>query len=57
MKSDFDVRMPSAKIMRDVTMNVTLTGVLTLRIRLWLGGLLMRFAARVMGCGFRMERQ
>jgi hypothetical protein len=55
--ADFEVRLPAAKVMRDVTMNVTVTGVSTWRIRLWLGGLLIRFAALVMGCNISMDRE
>lgn len=49
------LKYPVAKAMRHVTMTVDLTGVRTWRMRLWLGGLLVQLAARVMGCGIRFD--
>ncbi len=48
-------RYPVAHAMRTMTLRVDVTGVRTWRVRLWLGGLLLQLAARVMGCGIRFD--
>lgn len=48
-------RYPAGHAMRHVTIRVDVTGVRTWRVRLWLGGLVLRLAARVMGCGIRFD--
>lgn len=44
-----------ARLMRDITLRVEIPGLRTWRGRLWLGGVLLRLAARVMGCGIRVD--
>lgn len=44
-------------VMRNVTMKVRVTGVHTFRIRLWMGGLLIRLGAVVMGCGIQVDTE
>lgn len=46
---------PVAHAMRTMSLVVNVTGVRTWRLRLWLGGLLLQLAARVMGCGIRFD--
>lgn len=49
------IKVPVQPAMRQMTMRVQLTGVQTWKLRLWLGTVLIRMAARVMGCGIRVE--
>ena len=43
------------QVMNKVVMHVRLTGVRTLKVRLWLGKSLIILAARVMGCRVEIE--
>lgn len=46
--------LPMAEVMRSVTMELRLTGVRVFRARLSVGMMLLRLAARVMGCGIEV---
>ena len=42
-------------VARSMTMRVRVKGVRVFRARLWLGTLLLRLAARLIGCGIEIE--
>lgn len=48
-------KLPMSHVARNLTVSVVLSGVKTWRARLWLGALLMRFAAGVIGCKCEVE--
>jgi len=47
---------PIAAAVKDMTLTVNVTGVRAWKIRVWAGMLLIKLAARVIGCGFRVEK-
>ena len=53
MKSEMKV--PASQIMQALTLNITVTGMRGLAVRIWAGRWLIRLAARVMGCGIKIE--
>ncbi|UZW54964.1 hypothetical protein NUH86_16035 [Sphingobium sp. JS3065] len=48
-----DITMP--KVMSQVTIEATVTGVRRTRIRIWLGCKVMMLAAAIMGCNVEMD--
>jgi hypothetical protein len=53
--ADLAYTVKAADAMKRATMNVTVTGMRVLRIRLWLGVKLIGLACWVMGCGCEVE--
>lgn len=53
MSHQFDV--PIGPVMRGITLHVRVTGLRIWRVRMWLGMQLLQCAARIMGCGIRVE--
>jgi len=51
------MNIPVSSVMRNVTMHVTVSGVRTLRVRLWLAVWILRLAALVAGCGIRVDTE
>ncbi len=50
-----DVRVPASRLMANVTMHVTVTGLTVFRVRMWLAFRLIALAARIAGCGLKVE--
>lgn len=48
-------KLPMSDVTRNLELKICVTGVKTWRVRLWLGALLMRFAAWVIGCKCEVE--
>ena len=55
MDLEQEIRIPVQKVMRQVTMNVTVTGIRIWKVRLTLGVWLIRLAAVVAGVGIRID--
>lgn len=49
------LQLPMSHVMKRTTLVVTLTGIRTWKVRLWLATHLMKLAARTLGCGFRVD--
>jgi hypothetical protein len=49
------MNLPASAAMRNVTMNVRVTGLRTLRVRMWFAGKLLLLAAWVAGCGIEID--
>jgi hypothetical protein len=50
-----DIDIKAGSVMRNVIMRVSVNGVRTFRLRLWLGVQLIRLAAVAMGCGIQVD--
>lgn len=46
---------PISRLTKRMTVTVNLTGVTAWKARVWLGTQIVKLAARVMGCGFRVD--
>ena len=46
---------PATTLTKDLTLNIRVTRVKQLQARIWLGGLLFKLGARIIGCGVVME--
>jgi len=51
-----DVNVNAKKIMKDMTVNVRLDGIESLRIRIWIGKQLMVLACKIIGCGCNITK-
>lgn len=50
-----ELKIPMKEIAKDFKLNVSVSGVKAWKSRLWLGGLFIRAAARIIGCGFEFS--
>lgn len=50
------ILVPMAALMKDLTLEVNLTGLRANKFRVWLGMKFIKLGARVIGCGFRVEK-
>ena len=50
-----NIAIPYRNLMRRITLDVTLTGVRVVHLRIALGCALIRLAARIMGCGIEFK--
>jgi len=49
------LNVPITSVVKNITLTVNVSGLRVWRWRVWLGLQLIQLAARVMGCGFRLE--
>ena len=49
------VAIPATTLTKGLTVNIRVTRIKQLRARIWLGGLLFKLGARIIGCGIVME--
>lgn len=55
MNRNQQIDVPIGLVMRGITLHVRITGLRIWRVRMWLGMQLLQCAARIMGCGIRVE--
>ena len=49
------INVSASEAVRRLEFKVTVTGIKTMRVRMWLGVRLIRLAAMVIGCGIKVE--
>ncbi len=53
--ANIDASVPMSKVMANVTMHVVVTGVKTMRVRMWVAMQLFKLGARLCGCGIEFD--
>lgn len=51
------IKLPMKECLRELTLTVEVSGIKTAKFRLWLGGLMLKLAARVIGCGIEIKTE
>jgi tetrahydromethanopterin S-methyltransferase subunit B len=49
------INVPISRITKDITMTLGVSGLRVMRFRFWVGSMVVRLAALIMGVGFKVE--